>query len=179
MNILLLTALFPPDVSQPSAYAKKLATVLAADQNNQVQVLHYGELPEQVPGATIHSIKKDAPKLKRIWSYTQRLMELRTSNDVLIILNGPSVEIPFLLLAPILHRKKIICIKNDSGAAKKSPWLSLVVHFAHEVVTPGTNLSNVPLRHPLDEAATEHVWQQYQQSWKDHCDEIIALCQKN
>ncbi len=97
MKIVLASALYPPDIAEPASYVKELAKRLSA--THEVVVVAYGRLPEQVPGARIVAIDKRRPLPLRLLSYTIALMHAARSADIIYAQNGPSVELPLILVS--------------------------------------------------------------------------------
>jgi hypothetical protein len=179
MRVLILTPLFPPDVSPAAVYAKRLTMSLSAVPALIVTVVHYGQFPEKAGEATLVSVKKDTGIPQRLLSFTKRIWLLR-HHDLIIILNGPSVEVPYLLISPF-SRGQHLYIKNDLSASQAQRWLLKILHIlvqrrVAKTITPTTDLLTPPFLHPLDEA-TKTAHAAFITSWEHHMATITKLCQ--
>ncbi len=110
MRILLVTPLYPPDIKEPAPYVKELANRLSV--NHAVTVLAYNHLPEAITGVQIITIEKSDVLLVRLVRFFQALRDLARDADVLYMQNGPSVELPILLLS-LFVRKPIYLRLGD------------------------------------------------------------------
>jgi hypothetical protein len=107
MRILIVSPLYPPDIAEPAPYVKELARRLG--KSDRVTVLAYNHLPELIEGVILVPIEKRAPGLIRILRFALALIELGKQADFLIVQNGVSVELPFLIArhfrkVPVLFR---------------------------------------------------------------------------
>ena len=114
MKILILSPLFPPDTGAPADYTKELATRLGAA--HETSLLVYGYLPEAVSGVSVDSIDKRTFLLVRLFSYTRALIQQRTQ-DIVLVNNGPSIEVPFLFLF-LITRASYVLVESDPIARK-------------------------------------------------------------
>lgn len=114
MRITLLSPLFPPDTGTPAAYVKELVTRLPADS---VDLAIYGHLPEHVPSIRYHCIDKRSILPVRLFRFTKMLRGLTTRTDVLLVQNGPSVELPALLVSVVTSTPIVLCISDTRAAA--------------------------------------------------------------
>ncbi len=115
MRILLVTPLYPPDIAEPAPYVKELSRRLS--ETDRVTILAYNHIPELVEGVTIVPIEKRAPGIIRILRFTFALLELSKSNDVLIVQNGVSVELP-LLISRMIRKVPTLFRIGDTAALK-------------------------------------------------------------
>ena len=123
MRLAILTPLFPPDTGHSAKYAKLLAEHLA---KQQCQMIAYGKLPEQVKGVEIYPISKRGSKILLILQCIRKLKQLKPTT--LLVLNGPSSDLPALLFS-YLSPAIIIYIISDCPTNKSSSnWLKDVVH---------------------------------------------------
>lgn len=97
MKILLITPLYPPDISEPAPYVKELATRLLKEHT--VTILAYNHIPETIPGVTILSIEKSASLPMRLYRFFCALVVHSRKMDILYSQNGPSVELPLFILS--------------------------------------------------------------------------------
>lgn len=176
MHMLVLTPLFPPDVSRPATYAKELVTRLS--HVHEVTCLHYGQLPERAGDTTLISVRKDVATVIRLWHFALALWQQRHA-DVVILMNGPSVELPFLLLSLSLPAP-LIYIENDHEAIGRTGWIGHTLHRlvqkrARHTITPDATLLNRPILHPL-ESNSSSALRQYQEHWTAHTGHIVSVC---
>ncbi len=101
MRILLVTPLYPPDIAELAPYVKELATRLTP--THTVTVLTYGHLPEMIAGVTINTIEKSSILPIRLFRFLIALKRHAKCTDIIYTQNGPSVELPILLLSFISH----------------------------------------------------------------------------
>lgn len=125
MRILIITPLFPPDVTVPASYAKELSTRLL-ESGHQVTVLLYGHHPEAISGVTYRTVSKQQNILPRLINFTRMLFMLRSQADYFVLLNGPSTELPFALLTPFLKSPAIL-INNDTDATHNKSFLRRLI----------------------------------------------------
>ena len=168
MQVTIVTPLFPPDVSTPALYAKTLAENLAGFAS--VEVIHYGYLPEAVNGVSFVSVPSRTITLFRLIRCLSALWRTRTS-DYFIILNGPSVELPYLLLSQLM-RKPCLYIVNDGEATTHGGFLAQSLRknlseIAVATITPPEPVLTRPLIHPL-KPETQHHFAVYKQAWEEH-----------
>lgn len=177
MRILVLTPLFPPDVSAPAAYAKELVTRLG--EEHDVVCLHYGQLPEKAGDTTLISIRKDVATVTRLIRFMQALWTHRHA-DAVLMMNGPSVEFPFVLIRPFL-RARLVYVESDHEAVLRAGLMGralnrLLATRANHVCTPAATLLDRPILHPLDHASHDTV-SRFQHDFTAHTQHIITLCQ--
>ena len=175
MKLLILAPLFPPDVGAGAGYAKRLSLLLAK-QGHALTCLHYGELPETVPGVQFVSIKKDRSSLVRVGTFLIALLTLRQA-DAFLVLNGQSVELP-IILARVFLKGKIIYLTHDPEAAKQPGLLKSFLRKqllcqSLQIQVPET-LLHPPLIHPLKPTAPE-TQTAYQTAWEEHVTALKKL----
>ncbi len=179
MRILIATPLYPPDIAPSAPYVKELA--LRLSKHHAVTVLAYGHIPEIIPDVSIITVSKRAPLPVRILRFAKALLQNAHNADILIIENGPSVEVPFLLTGPFVRRKKIFSISDIVAKAHAQDsflhgaTLSLARHFAHE--TMGTDVFPLPRPeiHPFKQYPHE-AFNAYEASWEKHRALIESHC---
>lgn len=171
MRILIATPLFPPDIAEPAPYVKELATRLSA--SDQVTVLMYGHLPEKVSGVPYVCIDKRAHLLTRLYQYSRALLRASRDADVVHVLNGPSTELPALILTLFSRTPVVFQIGDPRAHAQASiHWyfniLERLVRMRAHVV-----LTSVPLPKPevlpFAPRPTEALLA-YEHSWELHLD---------
>ena len=117
MKIVIATPLFPPDTAPSAQYAKELAARLAHD--HAVTVVAYGHLPESESGVRIIAIEKSLMLPLRVISFFLSLLRVTKNADLLIVENGPSAEVPALLVS-WLRPMRLIYSVSDRRARLKS-----------------------------------------------------------
>lgn len=168
MRILIATPLYPPDTAPAARYAKELAERLS--KIHEVTVLTYGHLPEELNGVTTLATPKDTPLWNRLLTYTTTLRRLATQVDVVLLLNGPSTELPALFIStktlfhiadlPAHEYAKTNFFRNwiETQIRKKSTLLT---------TTPLTRPEILPFEPYPTDAFTE-----YETSWDTHLTEL-------
>lgn len=114
MNILIVTPLYPPDIAGAAPYVKELATRLR--EEHAVTILAYNHIPESIDTVRIIPVQKSTPLFVRLFTFLRVLIhEMRTA-DVIIVENGPSVELPFFIAHSIVRKKRTIFHVGDATA---------------------------------------------------------------
>jgi len=174
MRITIATPLYPPDIAPQASYVKELASRLSS--TNQVTILAYGHIPEEVPGVTIVNVEKRAPLIVRLARYTWKLVRAARTSDVVYVQNGASVELP-TLIAHTFTNVAYFCALSDEGACRNAReqtmygWLNTAVaRRAKKVVE--TFPPERPEIFPLEEYPTE-AFATWESVWKDH---LKTLC---
>ncbi len=129
MKILIVTPLYPPDIASHAPYVKDLAGRLKKE--NEVTVLTYNYIPEKVEGVTIHTVQKRLAVPVRIFKFTKLLFALAKKNDIIYIQNGPSVELP-LMLVSFLNKTPYFVRDGDPQAtsfAESHSWYKNLHNF--------------------------------------------------
>jgi hypothetical protein len=119
MNILILSPLFPPDTGAPAPYVKTLASKLT---DQKTSILIYGYLPETVPNVEIISIDKRSLLLLRLFKYTKALFQQAKIADLVIVNNGPSVELPFFFVS-MIKKISFVYLESDALASKNKKFI--------------------------------------------------------
>lgn len=169
MRILIVSALFPPDVAQPASYVKTLAHELS--ERHDVTVITYGVIPETIAGVEIITVPKDLPLHRRLWAMFKALRLTVPKNDVVLVNNAPSVEIPAWFASwrtssywHLINSDTKICY---TGWRK---WLRLMTKSKlHTLVLtlPLTRPEQHPFRPP-----SEEMWTKYTESWDRHLTQL-------
>ncbi len=172
MKILLLSPFFPPDPS-PSANFTKFCAAELIKNGHEVAAIHYGILPEAVPQLNIVSIKKNQGLIRRLWTFTQALWHARKV-DSIIIHNGPSVELPVIMLKPFL-KAKIIYVIVDPMAIQLTTKIAglinrLIKLLSYASYQPTPALIQKPIVHPLQN--NEVSLTQWEKDLTEHCRQI-------
>ena len=172
MKILLVTALFPPDVTEPAPYLKELATRLSA--GNEVVVLTYGSKPEQVEGVRFNVVKKSLIVPLRLIQFTWNLFIEGRHSYIILVNNAPSTEAPLIACSPLL-RKKLYLSLSDKKIIYTS-WRKTINQIASRRVKRAVDLPSPlpkPEIHPF-KSVTEGETNEYESSWQDHLDSLLT-----
>ena len=177
MRIALVSTLFPPDVDETAQYTKELAGRLTAA--DQVTLLVYGFLPESIANASIIAVDKRRNLPLRLGQMWYQLMKAARVHDILIIENGPSIELP-ALLTTFLSRTPIIFLVSDARAqeqSKRHPLFSFLYQSLQKRSKRTFNIAATlpslerPLVHPLHPYPTTAM-ESYEQAWATHTTEL-------
>lgn len=129
MRILVVTPLFPPDTAPAAHYAKELVTRLSREHD--VTALLYGHLPEAVPNTHFLTIDKRRSAPRRLWQFLRAFLKLRKQVDVVMVCNGPSVEIPLAVACSLTNCPPLLFIESDQPALLRTKE-SRLSQFAHD-----------------------------------------------
>lgn len=169
MKIVIATPLFPPDIAAPAPYTKELAGRLT--KHHEVTLVIYGRLPEHVDGVRFVCVDKRASRPTRLLRFATTLWRAARNADVLIVENGPSVELPFILIRPFVRARTLLHIGDPSTYDEAHmTWLKKALHklartSAQHVVdsSPYVHPEILPFSpHPTEALAA------YEASWKKH-----------
>jgi hypothetical protein len=190
MRILLVTPLYPPDIAELAPYTKELATRLSA--THTVEILTYGHIPEAIPGVTITSVEKSSILPLRLLRFFLALYRRARGVDVVYTQNGPSVELPVLLLSYISKTPLYLRI-GDRTAVKNSEThflfkrlLARTASRARAVVIHNANAQyGVPVQYiPQPDTRPEilpfspypkEAFAHFEDSWKTHVTHLNTL----
>lgn len=180
MKILILSPLFPPDTAPSSQYVKELVTRLVY---HKVTVLLYGHLPEEVQDVKYVCVDKRDSVLTRAFLFTKHLVNLARKHDLIIIQNGPSVELPSLITLWFI-RLPVILMESDAPAMNRTLnyWLYGTIHRLirrRALLTIRANDTSLwplprPQIHPLKPFPIEEM-RLYEDSWQTHLKALQAL----
>lgn len=173
MNVAIVTPLYPPDVADTATYVKELATRLS--KTYTVTILTYGYMPERIANVTIVRVNKRSPLLVRIVQFSFALFSVARKNDVLYIINGPSVELPLALASFVIHTPFVFHIRDTAAHAYTRTHMlrraieTLVQKRARRVVTttPKTKPEVLPFVSVSPEESSA-----YEASWHTHMAEV-------
>ena len=174
MRILIATPLYPPDIAPSALYVKEYARRLGV--HHHVTILAYGHIPEVIPNVRIVTIEKSGSLLVRMFQFFRMLLKEARSVDVVIVENGPSVEVPFVFASLLIWKKKILEVSDTVAQAHASTSrLYRALHtasrtLAHDVRTTSTTSSFPPPRpdiHPF-KPYPEKEYTEYEESWDTH-----------
>ena len=181
MKLVIATPLYPPDTAPSASYVKELSARLSP--SHQVSIVLYGHLPEYVAGVRYVCSDKRHTLPRRLWRFLRGLQAAVADADVLIVENGPSVELPALLIS-YLTKVRIVFIASDEPAYERAQmhWLSRGIlngleHRADAVFKPGAWQCAPPLNrpeiHPLLPRPTDEL-AAYEERWQAHLTELEA-----
>ncbi|HQU07458.1 MAG: hypothetical protein B7X04_00540 [Parcubacteria group bacterium 21-54-25] len=160
MRIVLATPLYPPEIAGAAAYTKELARRLS--MHHEVTVVAYTHLPEELAGVKVIAVDKHQPRFARLRTFRDVLRKTARDTDVIIAVNGASVELPLLLRNPVPF---ILCIA-DKTAHKRSRLLENITSIRARAVIkdiPGSKPEILPFEpeptHAL--AAWDGAWQKH------------------
>jgi hypothetical protein len=172
MRLTFVTPLFPPDVHAVALYHKALTGELA--KTHTTTALVYGKYPESVNRVTFVAIDKQEHKRARVFKMLLALLSARSITDVYLITNGPSTELPALILS-FLTNKPIVLVESDAVTYTK---LSRFVHGrlqkrVKKVLAISSEITNLtkPEIHPLLPYPTEAI-ALYEEKWREHLKSI-------
>jgi hypothetical protein len=179
MRIILASPLYPPDIAEPAPYIKELASRLAKEQ--EIVVVAYTRLPEEVPGVRIVAISKHHPLLIRLIAYTFALWKEALKANIIYAQNGASVELPIGLVAR-LTRKPLIIGVGDKQAHQHATKKMLFRQIEHFAFSKAKNIiRSEPLARPEIlpfEPVLESVFISYKNSWEKHIAELQNIFKK-
>jgi hypothetical protein len=176
MNILLVSPLYPPDISEPAPYVKRLSRELAS-RDHTVTIVTYGYIPEEVPSVSIHATRKDRSRFIRIISYTRSLYRHFKEADVVIALNGPSVELPLLLVSLMAKTPFIFHVSDTRAFAHSQQHLPLQLLFtlvskrASHIIY--TEIPQRPEILPFTDTSTDRAG--YESWWQEQLEGLMSL----
>jgi hypothetical protein len=165
MRILIVTALFPPDVAAPAPYVKELTSRLSA--HHSVTVLTYGFITESVAV----TVAKDQPAYRRLSQLYRALWSLAHDADVVLVNNAPSTELPAWAATWYVNSRWLL-ITSDPKIVYRGwrGWLHRLACTRLQktaLVPPPPR----PEHHPFD-PPSEAAWQRYEASWQQHVSEL-------
>ncbi|MEK7530583.1 MAG: hypothetical protein AAB573_01850 [Patescibacteria group bacterium] len=154
-------------------YVKALAGRLS--EHHTVTVLTYGHLPVEIAGVPIVAIDKRVPLLTRLYRYTRAFMQSAQETDLVLVMNGASTELPFVL-ASLLMQTKVFFVIGDVAAQQ---WVekTLVRKTLQRIAASQAKkiISTVPSPRPeilpLD-AYPVAAFQNYENEWAAHRAEL-------
>ena len=176
MRLTLVTPLFPPDVHSVAAYHKDLVARL--QRNHAVSVLLYGHLPEQVPGVSFTTIDKRTNVLTRLRKMLTNLFSSRSKTDYYLITNGPSTELPALLLSFFTRTPFILLLSDTLRREGISKQIYTTLHTvlkrrAKAVISVNNDIPKLirPEIHPLI-FISANARAEYETTWAKHLTNI-------
>ncbi len=160
MRIVLATPLYPPEIADAAIYAKELARRLSV--RHEVTVVAYTHLPEELPGVRVVTVDKHQPRLMRLRAFHKALRETARSTNMLIAVNGASVELPLLFGGPAPF---ILCIADKIAHKRRCLLTSIVSIRARAVIKdiPDSKPEILPL-----EPEPTHALAAWDAAWQEH-----------
>jgi hypothetical protein len=111
MRLSFVTPLCPPDVHAVALYHKALVSALS--KQYEITAIIYGTYPEAIRGVKFVTVDKQTHKRTRVFRMITTLFRTISTTDVYLVTNGPSTELPALLLS-YLTKKPIVLLESDS-----------------------------------------------------------------
>lgn len=197
MRILLVTPLYPPDIAEPAPYVKELAFRIKED--HEVTVLSYNYIPEEMDGVFCRTIQKHHPLPIRLLKFTWTLWKDARNADIVYVQNGPSTELPSLLLALLTRRPYILRLGDETALRQASERFlfrtllrSAIRHAQSVVVHSHTSAYTAPFQHHLrkfinlDRPLTRpeilpfaphpsEALLTYEASWQSHVERLLSF----
>ena len=176
MRVSIITPLFPPDLGGAALYTKELARRLAPKY--AVTVLAYGHLPEKVEGVPIITVDKRRPLFVRLLHFTFALWKTARKSDVLIIENGPSVELPLACISFILRQQRIVHIGDVAAFEYTSQKFLLHAIQKRAFKHAQKIIREIPLQHPeifSFRPTPQKELNAHETSWKKHLELLEDL----
>ncbi|MFT7507242.1 MAG: hypothetical protein ACI92I_000385 [Acidimicrobiales bacterium] len=171
MRIALLTPLFPPDNTDSAQYVKTLCTKLT---EHQVDLFLYTNIPEQIENVTMFPVSKRNPLPIRLLQFTYVLLRHARKHDVLLVQNGPSVELPALLVS-FISRTPVILTMSDRRATLSKLPLYVRLHRMLKKRAVAVFADNLDTHMPPNKPDIlpfvpypEKELQQYSDAWANH-----------
>lgn len=179
MHILIVSSLFPPDIAPTAKYVKLLAGNLS--KPHKVSVLHFGHLPEQIKHVSCTSVSKGRSVLTRSFIMCRALIKESRQADVVLLQNGPSVELPALLAGLFLRRKTIYMISDQSAHArtKQHAFKKIIQQLVQKICMQTIYIDDLrpllqPIMHPLEDIP-EQTLHEHKEIWQAHSAQLEAL----
>lgn len=176
MKVALIAPLYPPDTSESAKYVQDIAHFLG--KQHSVEIYTFSSHPEEIPGVSIHTVSKRLPRIERLFRFFWLLLTRARKAHVLIVHNGPSVELP-TLLASVLYRGKIVLHITDlraHTAALGNPFRRLLEFLVR--TRAAATLEGIPVPTPeiLPFGLSSEVTQEeYEASWNAHTARLIEI----
>lgn len=175
MKLVLATPLYPPDIAAPASYSKELAEQLSKEA--EVTVVTYGRFVEPVAGVRMVTVDKRHRLPVRLARYTRALYREARRADVLYTENGPSVELPALIVSfltdtrIVFHLGDPLARERASGSTHLRGLERGLRRRAASVIedSPLTRPEIIPFQ-PRPESGERA----YAASWQTHLEEVRA-----
>ncbi len=176
MKVVLTTPLYPPEIAEPAPYVKELAKRLA--KLHEVTVVAYAHLPEEVHGVTMVTIDKRRPLLLRLPVFLWEFARFTRKADVVYAMNGPSVELPALLVSFVSLTPFIFIIADIAAHERASRHFFSRILERLAFARARTLVHKLPFPRPeifpLEPHPTE-AFAAYEASWDAHLKELQSL----
>lgn len=198
MRILLATPLYPPDIAEPAPYVKEAAERLSKDHT--VSILAYNHIPEEVTGVRTIAVEKNRPVFIRLYNYIRALYLESKKVDIVYIQNGPSVELPLIIISLLTHTPFVFRLGDETALCHAvESWghrilLSLAVRRARITITHEkssdyilhlssiftANVIDIPRPHNRPEILPfepypHAAFSAYTTSWDDHIESLSKI----
>jgi len=173
MKILIVTTLFPPDLSDSSRYCKELSKRLV-DDGHSVEIILYGKIPEKIEKAHINVVRKSFLLPVRLLIFTVKYFMASLHKDRVIISNGPAVDFPTFLIYPFVFEKATYLISDSAAVTKSSGTRHYIYSFlkAHlPTLAVDTKKYLKPEIHPFK--TSDFSPEEFNENWKSHLRSVI------
>lgn len=177
MKITLATPLYPPDIAEQACYVKEVATRLV-NMGHDITVVAYAHIPEKIPGVRIITVSKRTPLLIRFIAFAKALAHAAHETDVVYMENGPSVELPTILISLIARRPFVMHIgdKAASKRAEKNTFLQYIGRVARKRAR--AVIIDIPIKRPevlpFQQVSTAER-AAYDASWETHVNSLMGI----
>jgi len=176
MKIIITTPLYPPEIGKIAVYVKELAKRLA--QSHQVKVVMYGHIPEKVEGVDFVCVDKRKPLFVRVFMFFLALLKNIKEGDIIYSENGPSVELP-LVLVNIFFKNKIVFHIGDEIAEKNKEKNTLFKQINKRIMNIVKKVErDMPISKPEIlpfEPEPKDELEKYENSWAEHIKKLEEI----
>ncbi len=171
MTIVIAAPLYPPHPAQSAEYAKELARRLSA--SHTVAVVAYARLPERLPGVVVHAVPIGLRRSARLLAFLRTLKRATVGAEHVVLVNGPSAELPTALLSMLrMLRIPITLVNADHDAetrSSRSPFLFLARVAANAVALRRIDVVPPPRPEILPFAPyPTNAISAYERAWQEH-----------
>lgn len=180
MRILIVTPHFPPDTTPSANYVGELAERLAS--THQITILLFGDTSVIVPGVKIITINQHRPVLFRTWSFMVRLRSQAILNDLVLIQNGPAIEMPIYFTLS-QTKTSLIMLESDQASLDQTNqhprWREIhrrLKKIALTLTTTDTTWPDNQSRQIAEGASNKN--DRWEESWQEHLNDLQKLFPK-
>lgn len=170
MKILIVSALYPPEVNSVATHCKELAIRLKK-ANHNITVLTYATLPEESDAIKIIKISKQLPRALRLVIFFMKLVTVAHKTDIIYVENGASTELPIVIASVFMRTPFIIHVgdKRAHDIANKNAVLKWIQNMSFKRATG--IIKSTPLVRPeilpFSKVSNEEITK-YENSWEMH-----------
>lgn len=155
MKILLISALYPPDIADTARSVKELAQRLRAQHT--ISILTYGHIPEAIPDVHIITIQKKLRTFIRLIRFTHALWKHGRTVDVIYAVNGPSIEFPLICTSYFMRTPVILSLGDERALCHTTthPLLKILLTSAIRVSSKIISDSNASYVHAYTKSLSD------------------------